>query len=107
MAKYTFPDEETLGRYLAMLRDVIVYARARAYTSDPEAASLLDQVENVPDLLARWPDMKEDWVIGGLRAFEEKYLQGADTISRILVSGPREDWQLRWTETNEGTTGEE
>ena len=107
MAKYTFPDEETLGRYLAMLMDVIVYARARAYTSDPEVASLLDQVQNVPDLLARWPDMKEDLVISGLRAFEKKYLQGADTFSKILVSGPREDWQLRWTETNEGAKVEE
>jgi hypothetical protein len=51
--KYTFPDEETLAKYLAMLRDVIVYARFRAYEHDQELADLLDAVENVPDLLCR------------------------------------------------------
>ena len=49
--KYSFPDEDTLGKYLAMLREVIVYARFRAYEHDKQMAELLDAVENVPDLL--------------------------------------------------------
>ncbi len=98
MPQYDFPDEETLVRYLVMLREVIVYARLRAYETDPEIACLLDQVENVPDLLTRWPDMKEEIVIGGLWGFEKKYLAGHNRFSKILIDGPRDDWQLRWGE---------
>ena len=97
MPEYEFPDVQTLVRYLAMLREVIVHARLRAYETDPEIACLLDEVENVPDLLARWPDMREDIVIAGLRAFERKYLAGQARFSKILIEGPPENWQLRWS----------
>ncbi len=91
MPQYDFPDEKTLVRYLAMLREVIVHARFRTYETDPELACLLDQVENVPDLFTRWPDMKEEIVIGGLRHFEKKYLAGQNRFSKILIDGPRDD----------------
>ena len=94
--KYSFPDEETLVKYLAMLRDVIVQARSRAYERDKQTADLLDAVENVPDLLSRWPDMKESIVLGALEAYEAKYCNGADRFSGILKRGPRSDWQLVW-----------
>jgi hypothetical protein len=96
MPEYEFPDVQTLVRYLAMLREVIVHARFRAYETDPEIARLVDEVENVPDLLGRWPDMREDFVIAGLRAFERKYLAGQDRFSKILIDGPAKNWQLRW-----------
>ena len=57
--RYQLPDEETLGKYMCMLRRVLVQARLRAYQSDPQIADLLDAVENVPDLLLRWDDMDE------------------------------------------------
>ena len=94
--KYNIPDEETLARYLAMLRDVLVDLRFRAYGQDPQAAELLNVVHNVPDLLARWPDMKQEWVIGGLEAYEKKYLGGEGRYSGVLRQGPQEGWQLKW-----------
>jgi hypothetical protein len=95
MPNYDFPEEQTLVRYLAMLREVIVYARAKAYETDSEIACILDEVENVPDLLTRWPDMDEDIVIAGLRQFENKYMAGGHRFSDILIDGPTENWQLR------------
>ena len=94
--KYDFRDHETLARYLAMLRDVLVDLRFRATGQDPGAVELLDAVHNVPDLLTRWPDMKEEWVIGHLEAYEQKYLGGHGRYSGVLKQGPREGWQLKW-----------
>jgi hypothetical protein len=103
--KYSFPDEETLAKYLAMLRDVIVMVRSRAYEHDKQMAELLDAVENVPDLLCRWPDMKESIVLGELEAYEAKYCNGADWFSGILKRGPRPGWQLVWKSKDENTEG--
>ena len=103
--KYSFPDEETLAKYLAMLRDVIVQARSRAYEHDKQMAELLDAVENVPDLLCRWPDMKESTVVGELEAYEAKYCHGADRFSGILKRGPRSDWQLVWKPRDDNAEG--
>lgn len=94
--KYNFPDEETLAKYLAMLRDVIVQARFRAYEHDKQAAELLDAIENVPDLLCRWNDMNESIVIHDLERYEAKYCNGAERFSGILKQGPKPDWQLVW-----------
>jgi hypothetical protein len=94
--KYFLPDEITLAKYLAMLRDVIVEARFRAYEHDKQTAELLDAVENVPDLLCRWPDMNESIVLGELEAYEAKYCNGVDRFSGILKRGPKPDWQLVW-----------
>ena len=94
--KYSFPDEDTLGKYLAMLREVIVYARFRAYEHDKQMAELLDAVENVPDLLCRWPDMNESIVLGQLEAYEAKYNEGVDRFSGIVKRDPRSNWQLVW-----------
>lgn len=57
-----------------MLRDVLVDVRVQAYEHDPQAAELLDAVENVPDLLARWPDMNAEIVDGQLAEYEAKCL---------------------------------
>ena len=102
---YSFPDEETLAKYLAMLRAVIVYARFRAYQHDMQTADLLDAVENVPDLLCRWPDMKESIVLEDLEAYEAKYHNGVDRFSGTLKRGPRADWQVRWRSEDEHTEG--
>src|SRR5262245_21284607 len=93
---YQLPDEETLIRYLAMLRDVIVDARYRAYERDPQIAALLDAVENVPDLLARFPEMNTAIVEGQLAAYERRYLNGNPKYSSTLRNGPRPNWQLKW-----------
>ena len=98
---YSFPEEETLVKYLSMLRQVLLEARFLAYSSDPRIAKLLDAVENVPDLLCRWSDMEEKIVIGELRAYEEKYLNGGEKFTRILREGPREGWQEKWTNANQ------
>lgn len=94
---YEFPNEETLVRYLAMLREILVDARLRAYERDPQLAELLDAAENVPDLLARWSDMDTSIVEGQLEDYERQYLAGAPKYSGILRSGPRPNWQLRWS----------
>ena len=93
--KYILPDEDTLAKYLAMLRAVLVQARLKAYATDPQIAQLLDAVENVPDLLCRWPDMKEKIVLEDLRAYERKYVNGNDYFSGILNKGAPENWQLK------------
>jgi hypothetical protein len=97
MAKYEFPNEEMLVRYLAMLREILVDARFRAYERDPQVAELLDAVENVPDLLARWSDMDQSIVQGQLEDYERKYLAGVPKSSGILLNGPRSTWQVRWS----------
>jgi hypothetical protein len=93
--KYVLPDEDTLAKYLAMLRAVLVQARLKAYSTDPQIAQLLDAVENVPDLLCRWPDMKEKIVLEDLITYERKYLNGSDYFSGILKKGAPENWQLK------------
>jgi hypothetical protein len=93
---YEFPDQETLVRYLALLRRVLVDARARAYVSDRHVADLLDAIENIPDLLARWPDMDAAIVHEDLRRLEQTYLEGEPRYSGILQHGPDPGWQLRW-----------
>jgi hypothetical protein len=101
---YEFPDEATLVKYLAMLREVLVEARFLSYEPNPRVAELLDAVENVPDLLARWPDMEEGIVVGQLEDYERKYLGGAGRFTKILRDGPRSNWQLRW-KRNESVVG--
>lgn len=90
--KYELPDEETLARYLAMLRAVIVCARFRAYARDPQMAELLDAVENVPELLARYSEMNTSMIEGQLADYERKYLEGQPRYSGILRDGPGENW---------------
>ena len=94
--KYELPDEETLAKYLAMLNDVLVAARFRAYQFDVQTAELLDAVHNVPDLLCRWPDTDESWVLTDLKRYEEKYCEAAPRFTNTLLNGPREGWQLKW-----------
>lgn len=95
-SQYQYPPAEVLARYLAMLRDVLVDARARAYQHDPQVAELLDAVENVPDLLARWPDMNTAIVEGQLEEYERRYLEGGRRYTSTLRDGPRPGWQLKW-----------
>jgi len=98
MGKYIFPDESSLIRYLALLRRVLLDVRVRTYETDPQTAELLDAVENVPDLLARWPDMKETLVIEDLKHYEAKYLELDPRYTRILREGPTSHWQDRLNE---------
>jgi hypothetical protein len=93
---YEFPDTETLIRYLAMIREVLLDTRLRAYSKDPQIAELLDVLENVPDLLARWSDMNTAIVEGQLEAYERKYLDGNARYTGILRHGPSPHWQMRW-----------
>jgi hypothetical protein len=90
---YEFPDEATLVKYLAVLRDVLVIAKN---STDPQVAELAYAVHNVPDLLARWPDMKEQEVHYLLRRWEERYINGATIFTSTLENGPGDNWQLRW-----------
>lgn len=63
MSAVSLPDEPTLIQYLALLRAVLLETRMAASLGDSKlAAELMDAVENVPDLLARFPDFREDWV---------------------------------------------
>lgn len=98
---YSYPDEETLARYLCLLSKVLIHARRRAYETDKQMAELLDAVHNVPDLLARWPEMKEEWVLSGLEKYEAKYCGGKEPFSGVLKGGAEPHWQLRWG-SNEG-----
>src|SRR5438045_1794975 len=93
---YIYPDEETLARYLCLLSKVLIRARHRAYEKDKQMAELLDAVHNVPDLLARWPDMKEEWVLSDLEKYEAKYCGGNSPFSSILKDGVDSNWQLTW-----------
>jgi hypothetical protein len=94
--RYQFPPAEVLARYLAMLRDVLVDVRVRAYRHDPQVAELLDAVENVPDLLARWPEMNTAIVEGKLEEYERRYLEGGRRYTSTLRDGPRPGWPPKW-----------
>ncbi len=91
-AKYELPDEQTLVKYLALLREVILMARASEHK---QSVALLDAIENVPDLLCRWSDMDEEMVAGELRGLEEKFGYG-EQFTSILRDGPRAGWQTKW-----------
>lgn len=70
---YDLPDEETLVRYLAVLRAVIVVTRHASDLGDaPLAARLMDAVHNLPDFLTRWSDFDEQMFWAGLRAVAEQ-----------------------------------
>jgi hypothetical protein len=97
---YKFPNEETLVKYLALLEKIIVLARFNAYKSDPKMAQLLDAVHNVPDLLCRWQDMNESYVLSDLEKYEAKYCEGSHPFSEILRKGVSQDWQLEWKNKN-------
>src|SRR5262245_44139372 len=98
---YTYPDRETLGRYLCLLSKVLIHARRRASGSDKQMAELLDAVHNVPDLLARWPDMQEEWVLAELEKYEAKYCGGNHPFSGILKYGVESSWQFKWGPTED------
>ncbi len=93
---YAFPDEETLAKYLCMLREVLLAAR---YAEQPLVGELMDAVENVPDLIARGPDIDEALIYGQLEDIERKYPDLAGRFTTILRDGPRTSfgggWQLR------------
>lgn len=90
---YAFPDEETLAKYLCMLREVLLAAR---HAEQPLVGDLMDAVENVPDLMARWPDIDEALVYGQLEDIERKYPDLTGRFTTILRDGAREGWQLKW-----------
>ena len=81
---YSFPDDMTLAKYLALLRAVILEARAAAYLGNSElAAELMDAIENVPDLLTRWPDMEESVVWSQLEQTRNRVPSLQETLDRI------------------------
>jgi len=84
---YSFPDEETLAKYLTVLGRVLAQARRSAHSSDPQMEQLLDAVHNIPDLLCRWDETRESWVIAELEAYEARYCRGADPFSGVLKRG--------------------
>jgi hypothetical protein len=98
---YNFPDEETLVRYLCLLSRVLIQVRLDAYHSDEKTAELLDAVHNIPDLLARYQDLREDWILSSLESYEEKYCKGNHPFSDILKKGVEPHWQLKWEKKNE------
>ncbi|MEW5741903.1 MAG: hypothetical protein AB1938_23515 [Myxococcota bacterium] len=53
-------------------------------------------MHDLPDLLLRWPDMKEDWQAAALRAFEAKHPRWQGHFTRILEEGAPDGWQLIW-----------
>ena len=89
---YELPDMETLAKYMYLLHRVLIVARA---TDDARVGMLMDAVENVPDLLMRWPDMQESWVRADLERFEERFPQLKGTFTRILDEGAPANWQLK------------
>jgi len=101
MTTYNFPDEETLARYLCLLSKVLILARQNAYQNDEKMAQLLDSTHNIPDLLARWEDIKEDWILSDLEQYEAKHCDGNHPFSDILKKGVEPNWQLKWKEQKE------
>jgi hypothetical protein len=90
---YELPDMATMAKYMHLLRRVVVQSRLRAYETDPQIADLLDAVENVPDLLMRWPDMQEGIVLDDLMRVEQRYPEWRGRFTRILTEGAPENWQ--------------
>jgi hypothetical protein len=76
---------------------VLVHARSRLYGTDPQVAHLLDAVENLPDLLPRWPDMNERIVREASDDLERRYPEWSSHFTRILANGAPNHWQLKWT----------
>ena len=101
--KYTFPDEETLVKYLALLSKVIILARRSAFSSDKQMAQLLDAVHTIPDLLCRWQDVNETWILEDLERYEARYCRGNDPFSGIIKRGPAPGWQLIWRSPKDST----
>jgi len=94
---YQFPDDETLVRYLALLGAAILEAKMAGRDAEStKAFELLDAVQDVPDLLTRWPDMREDWVLADLETYERKHLAGEARFSGIIKHGAPPSWRQPW-----------
>ena len=85
------------ARYLSLLARIQIDARFRAHESDPQLAELLDAIHNLPDLLSRWPDAKEEWIAEAIEGYERKYGLTGRPYSMIIENDSQSDWQLRWT----------
>ena len=96
---YQLPPVDVLAKYMCLLRRAIVQARAKAYDDgNAQIAHLLDAIENVPDLLMRWPDMDEEIVMGDLTRVEATYPEWSGRpFTEILRAGAPANWQLRWS----------
>ena len=75
-----FPVEETLVKYLALLSKVLILARKSAYEFDEQSVRLLDAVHNVPDLLCRWQDMNESYVLADFRSVRSQILRRRSSV---------------------------
>jgi hypothetical protein len=84
----TLPDERTLAKYMHLMRQAIVLARSRAYSTDPQIADLLDAIENLPDLLTRWPECDEAIVAADLAAVEKRYPEWRGRLTGALRGPP-------------------
>jgi len=93
---YRLPDDETLGKYAYLLMQVLLLARLRAYQTDPQLAELMDAVENLPDLILRYPDLDEAALRDQIEELECKYPEWSGRFSGILREGAPEGWQLGW-----------
>jgi len=81
---YQLPDVETLARYMALLRAVLLETRLAGYEGDAKlAADLMDAVENVPDLLLRWQEMDEGIVWAQLEGLSERAPRLVDRLAAI------------------------
>jgi hypothetical protein len=87
------PDQETLIRFLAVLENVIIDARFRAYSVDPQLVALLDAVHNLPNLLTRSTEAKPEYIAGDLEHFEKTFLNGVPRYTGILRDGVGATWQ--------------
>lgn len=99
---YSFPDEETLAKYLAILDWVLIDARYMGHESPDKLEALIDAAHNIPHLLCRWPEAKESLIIESLRGYEEQYCSGGARYTGILDTGPSDKFRMGlWHNWNE------
>jgi hypothetical protein len=91
---YELPDEVTLAKYMHLLQMVLLSIRN---APEREGQDLAYAVHNLPDLLMRWSDLREQSVMSALRRFEAQYPAWKGRFTGILERGAPEGWQLKWT----------
>jgi hypothetical protein len=86
------PEGEVLRRYMYLLTRSIVTCRARLYGVDDPAAALLDAVENIPELVLRWHDAKEDIIREDLTRIEAANPEWKSKFTGVLDGNIPDNW---------------
>jgi hypothetical protein len=86
------PKQEILEKYLMVIRQGIVQGRilAEQKKSYEQIYDILDAIHNIPELLVKWEDCDESWLIEELKRYDKKWQSKySGSLSEIVRKKPK------------------